>query len=144
MILRYPAILPCLCLALIEPGAALGERLPAIVFSARDGLAPIVHRIVVDSKGFIWFAESEGLAASTGTDSAYSRSGTQQVKAGRRVAQLLTQYFPDLVGADLGSGYIKVTLDRGVAGFALFGTNNLTDVSQPLALSAVPPQALPQ
>jgi hypothetical protein len=72
------------------------------------------------------------------------RSGTQQVRAGRRVSQLLTQFFPDLAGTELASGYIKVTVDRAVAGFALFGTNNLTDVTQPLALSAIPAQALPE
>jgi hypothetical protein len=72
------------------------------------------------------------------------RSRTQSVRAGRRIAQLLTQYFPDLVGVDISVGYVRVTLDRGVAGFALFGTNNLTDLSQPLALSAVPPQSVPQ
>jgi ligand-binding sensor domain-containing protein len=33
-----------------------------IVFSARDGIAPTVRRIVVDSRGFIWFVGSEGLA----------------------------------------------------------------------------------
>jgi len=55
-------ILLCLGLALIEPGAVLGEQLPMIVFSPREGLDPTVHRIVVDSRGFIWFTGSRGLA----------------------------------------------------------------------------------
>jgi signal transduction histidine kinase/ligand-binding sensor domain-containing protein len=38
------------------------EQLPTTVFSARDGLHTTVHRIVVDSKGFLWFPGSEGLA----------------------------------------------------------------------------------
>jgi hypothetical protein len=88
-------------------------------------------------------ADASGTIEVFDRNGAVVRSAAQQVRAGRRVAQLLTQYFPDLIGADLSSGYIKVTLDRGVAGFALFGTNNLTDVTQPLALSAVPAQALP-
>jgi ligand-binding sensor domain-containing protein len=41
---------------------ALGEQLPMIVFSARDGLHTTVPRIVADSKGFLWFPGSEGLA----------------------------------------------------------------------------------
>ena len=38
------------------------ERLPATIFTARDGIAPTVHGIVVDSKGYIWLAGTEGLA----------------------------------------------------------------------------------
>ncbi len=41
---------------------AAAEQLPMVVFSARDGLATTVPRIVVDSKGFVWFPGSEGLA----------------------------------------------------------------------------------
>jgi signal transduction histidine kinase/ligand-binding sensor domain-containing protein len=33
-----------------------------IVFAARDGVPATAHRIVVDSKGFVWFAGPEGLA----------------------------------------------------------------------------------
>jgi len=55
-------ILLFLGLALIEPRPVLGERLPTTVFSARDGVAPSDYHIVVDSKGFMWFAGSEGLA----------------------------------------------------------------------------------
>jgi len=54
-----------------------------------------------------------------------------------RKSQLLTQYFPQLVGQNISSGYIKVTSDRNVASFALFGTANLS------VLAAVPPQAIP-
>lgn len=39
-----------------------GEQLPSTVFSAQDGLHTTVDRIVVDSKGFVWFPGSEGLA----------------------------------------------------------------------------------
>jgi ligand-binding sensor domain-containing protein/two-component sensor histidine kinase len=41
---------------------ACAEQLPMIVFSARDGLATTPGRIVVDSKGFVWFPGCEGLA----------------------------------------------------------------------------------
>jgi signal transduction histidine kinase/ligand-binding sensor domain-containing protein len=49
-------------LLLLAPSAVGAERLPTTVFTARDGIAPTVQRIVVDSKGFIWFAGTEGLA----------------------------------------------------------------------------------
>jgi signal transduction histidine kinase/ligand-binding sensor domain-containing protein len=50
------------CLVLFAPAGVRAERLPATVFTARDGIAPTVHGIVVDSKGFIWFVGTEGLA----------------------------------------------------------------------------------
>ena len=49
----------------------------------------------------------------------------------------LSQYFPDLEGQDIASGYIRVTADKGVASFALFGTRTLS------VLSAIPPQVVP-
>lgn len=54
-----------------------------------------------------------------------------------RVSNLLTQYFTDLAGKEISSGYIRVTADKGVANFALFGTNHLS------VLSAIPPQPAP-
>ena len=60
---RYKrTLLAWICLLLIAPGMVRAERLPTTVFSARDGIAPTVHGIVVDSKGFIWFVGTEGLA----------------------------------------------------------------------------------
>ncbi|NWG14674.1 MAG: putative Ig domain-containing protein, partial [Acidobacteria bacterium] len=73
----------------------------------------------------------------------YDRNGklvqtrTEPVPAKRRVSRLVTQYFPDLVGQEMTSGYIKVSADKGVASFALFGTNDLS------VLSAIPPQVVP-
>jgi len=64
-------------------------------------------------------------------------SKTETIAARMRKSQLLTQYFPQLVGQNISSGYIKVTSDRNVASFALFGTANLS------VLAAVPPQAIP-
>ena len=54
-------LLAWICLLLIVPSVVRAERLPTTVFSARDGIAPTVYRIVVDSKGFIWFVGTEGL-----------------------------------------------------------------------------------
>lgn len=47
---------------LIASKAVVAEQLPTIVFSARDGVATTPARIVVDSKGFIWFPSCDGLA----------------------------------------------------------------------------------
>jgi signal transduction histidine kinase/ligand-binding sensor domain-containing protein len=48
---------------------AWAEQLPTVVFTARDGLpATTAPRIVVDSKGFVWFPFSEGLARFDGND----------------------------------------------------------------------------
>ena len=64
-------------------------------------------------------------------------SKNEMIPAGQRRSLLLTQYFSSLVGEDISSGYIRVTIDKGVASFALFGTNDLS------VLSAVPPQLVP-
>ena len=52
----------------------------------------------------------------------------------RRVSLLLTEIFPELAGVQLRSGYIKMTVNRNVASFALFGSDGV--------LSAIPAQAL--
>jgi fibronectin type 3 domain-containing protein len=52
----------------------------------------------------------------------------------KRITELLTELFPSLKGQDWISGYVRVTADRGISAFALFGTHNLT------ALSAIPQQ----
>ncbi len=54
------------------------------------------------------------------------------VAAHARKAGLLTEYFPELAGEDLHSGYIRIAADTGLVACALFGTNNLS------ALSAIP------
>jgi hypothetical protein len=64
-------------------------------------------------------------------------SGTFVISAGRRRSQLLTEYFPELVGRDILGGYIRVTTDQPLASFVLFGTGTLS------VLSAVPPQLVP-
>jgi hypothetical protein len=64
-------------------------------------------------------------------------SKTDVIPAAQRKSKLLTEYFAALTGQTIGSGYIRVTSDRGLAGFALFGTDALT------SLSAVPAQVGP-
>ncbi|MBI1786278.1 MAG: hypothetical protein HYR60_01850 [Acidobacteria bacterium] len=56
-------LLRCWFLLCAPVCAALAEQLLTTVFSARDGLpATTTPRIVVDSKGFVWFPTSGGLA----------------------------------------------------------------------------------
>jgi hypothetical protein len=82
-------------------------------------------------------------ATATATIDVYDRNGNlvrtkaESIGGKGRVSKLVTQYFEDLVGQDIASGYIKVTVDKGVASFALFGTNDLS------VLSAIPPQVVP-
>ncbi len=90
------------------------------------GLA-IVNPNLVDATARI------DLYASDGT---LQNSFSQTVRAGRRVSRLLTDYFPALVGQTRLSGYIKVTVDQGVACFGVLGTNNLS------VLSAIPAQSV--
>jgi hypothetical protein len=61
----------------------------------------------------------------------------ENIPARQRKSQVLTEYFPQLVGQNLNRGYIKLLVDRSVASFALYGTR--TDS----VLSAVPPQVIP-
>jgi len=62
-------------------------------------------------------------------------SVTRVIPASHRTSQLVTQYFPDQVGQDWHSGYIRVTADKGVACFGVFGTQSLS------VLAAIPAQA---
>ncbi len=64
-------------------------------------------------------------------------SVTLTIAAGQRRSNLLTEYFPSLVGQSRTSGYFRVTASQGVACFALFGTQNLS------VLSAIPAQPVP-
>ncbi len=65
------------------------------------------------------------------------RTRAESIAGKGRVSKLATQYFEDLVGQDIASGYIKVTVEKGVASFALFGTYDLS------VLSAISPQVVP-
>jgi hypothetical protein len=60
------------------------------------------------------------------------------IPARSRISKVLTQqeYFPEIVGVNISSGYIRITADKEVAAFALFGPNDLS------ALAALPPQSI--
>jgi hypothetical protein len=81
-----------------------------------------------------------GATDAVATVELYDRMGTlvrskqERIKAGGRRIGLLSQYFD---GLGNHQGYMKVTSDQGLAGFAIFGTNELS------VISAIPPQVLP-
>ncbi len=71
------------------------------------------------------------LYTSTG---AVERSSTQDIKAGSRFSRLVTEIFPELKGQQRDSGYLKITSDKGLACFGVFGTQSLS------VLSSIPAQ----
>ena len=71
-----------------------------------------------------------------GSDGTIVATKTDVIPAHARWARVLTQYFPGLEGQNQSSGYIRLTVDREIASFALFGTHDLS------VLSAVPPQEI--
>src|ERR1700682_4547079 len=76
------ALLACLATA------AHGGQLPIRVYTTSEGLAHnSVHRIVKDSRGFLWFATSEGLSRFDGYQ--FTTYGTEQGLPHRAVYDLL-------------------------------------------------------
>jgi phosphodiesterase/alkaline phosphatase D-like protein len=73
-----------------------------------------------------------------GADGVRVASTTESIPARQRRSKLLTEFFPILVGQERSSGYIRVTANKAVASFALFGTDRLS------VLSAVPAQEAPK
>jgi len=63
-------------------------------------------------------------------------SKAEVIGGNQRESRLFSEYFPELAGTNITSGYIKVTSDQGLAGFAILGTTDLS------ALSAVTPQSV--
>jgi hypothetical protein len=70
----------------------------------------------------------------------YDRNGTwlagkvEDLPAQGRVSKLLTEFFPELAGRKISSGYFVVEAARNLAAYAVFGTRNHT------SLSAISPQ----
>ena len=64
-------------------------------------------------------------------------STRETIPAGGRRSRLLTEFFPAIRGETHRAGYVRLSADRGVAGFALFGRQDLS------SLSAIVPQAIP-
>jgi len=104
----------------------------------------VYGQLASDSTYFTGLAMlNPGTGVANATIEVYDEKGVliatkqESIGAGRRVSKLLTQYFPEMVGQNRSVGYFRVTVDRGLVGFALFGTNKLD------ALSAIPPQEVP-
>ena len=79
-----------LSLLLTVPGNASAERLPLKTYTAADGLPrDQINRIVQDSKGFLWFCNTEGFRASMVTS-----SPTTERSRGSRAARLIIFWKP--------------------------------------------------
>jgi hypothetical protein len=65
------------------------------------------------------------------------RTKYERIPASHRTIGLLTGYFKGLMEEGFQQGYMRVTSDQGLAGFAIFGTNELS------VISAIPPQVVP-
>jgi len=71
-----------------------------------------------------------------GADGSLEATAQVLIRGRERVSKVLTEYFPSLIGVDKTSGYIKITTDKPVASYALFGTTRLN------VLSAIPAQVV--
>ena len=85
----------------------------------------ILNPNATDANVVIELHNSDGTLLATRTD---------VLTALQKTAQVLTEYFPSLIGKDQTTGYIRVTSDQPIASFSVFGTNNLS------VLSAIPAQ----
>ena len=123
----------------LSPGAELYRLLVSDLLGSID-----FRQVAPDSTYFtgISILNTNKTGATTTVD-VYDRNGnlvrmrTKPIGAKQRVSKPATQYFEDLVGQDRASGFIEVTVDKGLASFALFGTNDLS------VLSAIPPHVVP-
>jgi hypothetical protein len=71
------------------------------------------------------------------SDGVVDQGASMVVGPHQRKSGVLTEFFPDLVRQERRSGYMRVFSDRGIAGFALFGTNDLSN------LTSIPAQSVP-
>jgi hypothetical protein len=60
-----------------------------------------------------------------------------EIAAGHRTTRLFTEYFPELRGQDIRSGYMRITVNAPVAAYSVYGTSNLA------VISAIPTQEIP-
>jgi len=116
----------------------------ALPLSATLRAGMLFCQVASDSTYFTGLAlVNPGNATATVTIDVFDSDGnkvaakSELIKASGRRSQALTQFFPELVARQQSSGYIRVTSDRPLTGFALFGTHNLS------VLSAIPGQPLP-
>jgi hypothetical protein len=58
------------------------------------------------------------------------------ISGGKKLSRVLTELLPGLAGQDIRAGYIRLTSNRDIAAYAVFGTHAGT------ALSAIPAQAI--
>jgi hypothetical protein len=116
----------------------------ALPLASRLSESLVLSHVISDDSFFTGLAIlNPGDADATVTISLYESDGglffstTEKIPSGHRTAKLLTELFPNLLGQDRRSGYVKIKADRGIVSFAVFGRNDLE------ALSAIPAQVVP-
>ncbi len=126
-----------------DPGAIkMGASLPLVQNLATEFVFSQVASNAIWWSGITIVNPNDGAATVTLKllDASGSPLGTAIVviPAGQRISKLLTEpeYFGQLAGKDIGSGYIHVVSDKGVAAFAAYGTHSLS------VLATVPAQSV--
>jgi len=85
---RIRFLLSLLFLSSLHASLALAEKLPIKVYTVSDGLAHNkVNRIVLDSRGFLWFCTGDGLSRFDGY--AFANFGVDQGLAHPNVTDFL-------------------------------------------------------
>jgi len=70
-------------------------------------------------------------------DGSLTGTNTLVIPAFNREARLLTEYFPQVSNQDITSGYVRITVDKPVAAYSIYGTSNYS------VISAIPTQEIP-
>lgn len=120
-----------------------GTSVTALPLVARLGNSLVFGQVASDQTWFMGLALlNPNNTDAVATLALYQANGSLDasipvtIPAHQRISKLLYQHFPELQGRNRSSGYVRVTSDKGIAGYAGFGTNDLK------VLSAVPAQIL--
>src|SRR6478609_2128807 len=104
--------IPCLVVVLLAAAPVHAERLPIRTYTTADGLAHNeIHRIVKDSRGFLWFCTRDGLSRFDGY--AFTNFGVEQGLANPAINDLL----------ETRAGEYWVATDGGLVRFDPRGTS---------------------
>jgi len=112
--------------------ALLSEFAHVLCHPARRERRHVLHRDAILNPGDSGATVTTRVLDSNG---AVVASLSEALPSRQRKSRVLTQMFPSLIGRSLLSGYIRITSDKPLAVFSLFGTNDLVTL---LALPAQP------
>jgi ligand-binding sensor domain-containing protein len=125
---------------LTVPSIGRAERLPIRAYTTADGLAHnFVHRIVADSRGFLWFATEDGLSRFDGYS--FSNFSVEQGLPHRTVTDLLETRSGELWVATFG-GLARFRPDGLPAGRVVAA--NAPESAALMFATLLPAEAIPQ